>query len=187
MQSLIIFASGNGSNAQAIISYFKEGKDVEISLIVSNKSDAGVLQIANEENIPSLILTKAELSSADTLERLQTFKPTLIVLAGFLLKIPASFVAAFPRKIINIHPALLPSFGGKGMWGHHVHQAVIDAQETQSGITIHTIDEVYDRGEILLQARCEVLPTDDASSLAAKVQKLEHYFFPRTLDFLLQA
>jgi len=187
MKSLIIFASGRGSNAQAILDYFKDNKEVVVSLIVSNKSNAGVLELAKSAGIPHVVIPKAEWNTEASLQLFAAHQPSLIILAGFLLKVPESLVAAFPGRIINIHPALLPKHGGKGMWGHHVHEAVLAAGDCETGITIHRIDEVYDRGEILLQARCPVLAGDTSDSLAARVLKLEHFYFPRVIDFLLKS
>jgi phosphoribosylglycinamide formyltransferase-1 len=185
MQSLIIFASGKGSNAQAIIDYFR-GTDVKVSLIVSNKADAGVLDIAKNEHIPFLIINKQTMHEALLLEQLQDYKPSLIILAGFLWKVPDAVIHAFPDSIINIHPALLPNYGGKGMYGHHVHEAVIANKEKESGITIHYVNEHYDEGNIIAQERCEVTADDTPDTLAGKIHKLEHYFFPRTIEFLLK-
>jgi len=183
--SIILFASGGGSNARAIIQHFKASKVATVALIVCNKPQAGVLDIAKEENIPTCILTKEMLHSDAFIATLKSYQASYIVLAGFLWHIPASLVAAFSDKIINIHPSLLPRYGGKGMHGMHVHEAVIAAKETISGITIHKVDEVYDNGQYLLQAYCNVSPEDDAASLARKVLKLEHFYFPRLLEQLL--
>lgn len=184
--SIIIFASGRGSNAQAIIDYFKKNNEAKVSLIVSNKVDAGVLSIAKEEGIPSLVINKETFSTDEFCDQLKEHNPSLIILAGFLWKVPANVIAAFPEKIINIHPALLPKYGGKGMYGHHVHNAVLHASETTSGITIHYVNEIYDAGSKILQAHCPVKADDDADSLAGRIHKLEHYFFPRTIAYLLQ-
>jgi phosphoribosylglycinamide formyltransferase 1 len=186
MQSLIIFASGKGSNAQAIIDFFRPNRDIKISLIISNNPSAGVLDIAAKESIPSLVINKQQFNDAGFVATLQEHDPALIILAGFLWKIPDAVVKAFPDNIINVHPALLPKYGGKGMYGHHVHNAVIDAGEAESGISIHYVNEVYDSGDIIVQARTQVTESDTADSLARKVHKLEHYFFPRTIDFLLK-
>lgn len=183
--SIILFASGGGSNARAIIQHFKASKVATVALIVCNKPHAGVLDIAKEENIPTCILTKEMLHSEAFIATLKSYQASYIVLAGFLWHIPASLVTAFTDKIINIHPSLLPKYGGKGMHGMHVHEAVIAAKETISGITIHKVDEVYDNGQYLLQAYCSVSPADDATSLARKVLKLEHFYFPRLLEQLL--
>lgn len=185
MQSLIIFASGKGSNAQAIIDYFRD-KNVKVSLIVSNKADAGVLDIAKNEHIPFLIINKQTINEALLLEQLQEQQPALIILAGFLWKVPDTVIRTFPNQIINVHPALLPKYGGKGMYGHHVHEAVIANSEKESGITIHYVNEHYDEGDIITQARCRVMSNDTPETLAHNIHKLEHYFFPRTIEFLLQ-
>jgi phosphoribosylglycinamide formyltransferase-1 len=186
MHSLIIFASGRGSNAQAIIDYFRQTGKATVSLIVSNKADAGVLDIARKEMIPFLIVDRESFKETLLIEQLQEYKPSLIVLAGFLWKIPDALVQAFPDKIINIHPALLPNYGGKGMYGHHVHNAVVAARDAESGITIHYVNEVYDSGNIIVQARCKVHSDDTAGSLAERIHHLEHYYFPRTIEFLLE-
>ncbi len=186
MHNIIIFASGKGSNAAAIIDYLKEKSFASIALIVSNKKDAGVLDIAAKENIPSIVVDKELFHSQEFAQKIQSFNPSLIVLAGFLWKIPEGLVKAFPLKIINIHPALLPEFGGKGMYGHHVHDAVLKADKKESGITIHFVNEIYDSGDIIVQARCKVEEQEDANSLAEKIHHLEHFFFPKTIEFLLK-
>lgn len=186
MHSLIIFASGKGSNAAAIIDYFKKTGEARVSLIVSNKADAGVLDIAKKEEIPFLIVDRQTINETMILEQLASYEPSLIVLAGFLWKVPDQIIKAYPDQIINIHPALLPNYGGKGMYGHHVHNAVLSAGDKESGISIHYVNEVYDSGNIIVQARCAVHETDTADMLAEKVHKLEHYFFPRTIEYLLQ-
>lgn len=186
MYSLVIFASGRGSNAQAIIDYFKKTGQAKVTLIVSNKADAGVLNIANTEGIPSMVINRQDISSQTFISTLQQYNPHYIILAGFLWKIPQQMVEAFPEKIVNIHPALLPKYGGKGMYGNNVHEAVIAAAEHESGITIHYVDEVYDNGCKILQAHCLVTPSDDATSLADKIHKLEHFFYPRTIEYLLE-
>jgi phosphoribosylglycinamide formyltransferase-1 len=185
MQSLIIFASGKGSNAQAIIDHFKHGNKVRVALIVSNKADAGVLDIARKELIPFLVIDKQTFKETLLVEQMMEYKPSLIVLAGFLWKVPGTIINAFPGKIINIHPALLPSYGGKGMFGHNVHNAVIAAKEQESGITVHYVNEVYDSGNIIVQARCPVHEADTADTLAKRIHHLEHFYFPRAIEFLL--
>lgn len=185
MHSLIIFASGRGSNAQAIIDYFRGSPLAKVSLIISNKADAGVLEIATREHIPFLIVNRHTIQETLLLEQLQEHKPSLLILAGFLWKVPDTVIHAFPNQIINIHPALLPHYGGKGMYGHHVHEAVITDKKTESGITIHYVNEHYDEGNIIAQARCAVNTNDTPGTLAHKIHKLEHYFFPRTIEFLL--
>ncbi|HTM66100.1 MAG TPA: phosphoribosylglycinamide formyltransferase [Flavipsychrobacter sp.] len=185
MHSLVLFASGKGSNAQAIIDYFREHPIAKVSLIVSNKADAGVLDIARKEHIPFLIVDRQSFSQALLPDQIQACNPSLIILAGFLWRIPTTLTDAFRGKIINIHPALLPDHGGKGMYGHHVHNAVLAAGKKETGITIHYVDEVYDSGDIIVQARCKVLEDDTADTLASRIHELEHYFFPRTIDYLL--
>jgi phosphoribosylglycinamide formyltransferase-1 len=186
MKRLVIFASGRGSNAQAIADFFQKKGGAEIALIVSNKAQAGVLDIARQQGIPTLLTNRAGMSERAFIENIRSAAPDLIVLAGFLLRLPPALIEAFPNRILNIHPALLPKWGGQGMWGHHVHEAVLGAGELQSGITIHLVDEEYDHGTMLLQASCPVLPGDDADTLAARIQKLEHYYYPRAIQFLLQ-
>lgn len=185
MHSLIIFASGRGSNAQAIIDHFRSNGKAKVSLIVTNKANAGVIGIAEQEQIPFLIVNNKTLNESLLIDQLRSYNPSLIVLAGFLKKIPDSMVAAFPNKIINIHPALLPKYGGKGMYGAHVHNAVIDAKEQESGITIHYVNEKYDDGAAIIQATCTINDSDDPDSLAQKIHKLEHFYYPRTIEFLL--
>jgi len=185
MHSLVIFASGAGSNAAAIIDYFKKNGKARVSLIVSNKAEAGVLDIARREEIPFLIINKKTFAETLLIEQINDCKPSLIVLAGFLWKIPETLVHAFPGKIINIHPALLPNYGGKGMYGHHVHDAVIAAKDQESGITIHYVNEHYDEGNTILQARCKIAENDTPADLAKNIHKLEHFYFPRAIEFLL--
>lgn len=186
MHSLIIFASGRGSNAAAIIEHFKRLGHASVSLIVTNKANAGVLDIARAEHIPFLVIDKQSFNETLIIDQLQSYKPSLIILAGFLWKIPDHIIQAFPGKIINIHPALLPAYGGKGMYGHHVHNAVLSARDAESGITIHYVNEVYDSGNIIVQARCPVHSHDTADSLAERIHQLEHFYFPRAIEFLLQ-
>ncbi len=183
--NIAIFASGAGSNAQKIIDHFKNSDLVKISLIVCNKPGAGVLAIATKENIPVLLIEKEKFIHANAYtDELKAKKIDLIVLAGFLWKIPDRLIKAFPRKIINIHPALLPKFGGKGMYGNFVHQAVINAGEIESGITIHYVDEHYDNGDTIFQARCAVLESDTPESLAQRIHLLEHAHYPAIIEQL---
>lgn len=184
---IAIFASGAGSNAQQIINYFKNDPTISIALIVSNKPEAGVLKIAGEEAIPSLIIEKEAFFRGDGyVKELQNRNIEWIILAGFLWKIPLSLIKAFPGKIINIHPALLPKYGGKGMYGHFVHEAVIAAGEKESGITIHFVDEQYDHGQSIFQSTCSVDQEDTAESLAKKVQTLEHRHYPEVIEKLIK-
>ena len=185
MQSLIIFASGTGTNADAIIQYFKGNGKAKVALIVSNKADAGVLDIARREEIPFLIIDKKTFNETLLVEQIADYKPSLIVLAGFLWKIPRALITQYPDRIINIHPALLPGYGGKGMYGARVHDAVIAAGDKESGISIHYVNEVYDDGGIILQARCAIAQGDSAHELAKRIHKLEHFYYPRAIEFLL--
>ncbi len=185
--NIAIFASGAGSNAKKIIEYFSSSKNINIALIVCNKPGAGVLQIAAQNNIPSLLIEKERFFKADAyLPELQKHHINFIVLAGFLWKVPTALINAYQKKIVNIHPALLPKFGGKGMYGHFVHEAVIAGKETQSGITIHYVDELYDHGAVIFQASCHVTADDTPESLAQKIHVLEHEHYPKTIAGLLQ-
>lgn len=185
-KNLIILASGAGSNAQAIINYFRDNPAVKISLIASNKPEAGVLRIAQKENIPTLIIEKEPFFRGKAYaDQFSALHPSLIILAGFLWKIPPALIAAFPEKIINIHPALLPKYGGKGMYGMHVHQAVKAAGDPQTGITIHQVDEKYDHGTHIFQAVTSVSPDDTPESIAQKVHQLEHQHYPRVIRDIL--
>lgn len=184
--NIIIFASGAGSNAQQIINYFKKDKKTKIALIVCNNPRAGVLQIAANEGIPVLLIQKEEFFKNGYLKEIKKYHPDLIILAGFLWKIPEILITHFPNQIINIHPALLPAYGGKGMYGTAVHKAVIDANEKESGITIHYVDDKYDHGEIIFQARCFLDPEETPESLAHKIHKLEHQYFAVTIENILK-
>ncbi len=187
IKRVAIFASGAGSNAEKIIEHFKEHPFIIISLIVSNKKNAGVLQIAHREQIPSLLIDKENFYQSDKdLNHLKNIGIDFIILAGFLWKMPVNFIKTFPNKIINIHPALLPKYGGKGMYGHFVHEAVINNKEKESGISIHFVDEVYDNGKIILQKTCEVGQMDDAHSLAKKIQVLEHAYFAKCIEAVIE-
>lgn len=187
MKKIAIFASGSGSNAENIAQYFAQNEFVDIRLIITNKADAYVLQRAEKLQIPSLLLTAKDMQDSDrVITILKEYDIDFIVLAGYLLKIPAYLIEQFPNAIINIHPALLPKFGGKGMYGAHVHEAVVAAQEKQSGITIHYVNEHYDEGAIIFQATCPVLPSDTADDVAAKVHTLEYSHFPHIIEEVLR-
>lgn len=180
---IAIFASGAGSNAQKIIDHFRGHPSIKVSLIVCNNPSAGVLQIAAKEGIPALLIEKERFSRGDAyIKELKDHNIDFIVLAGFLWKVPSSLINAYPGKIINIHPALLPKYGGKGMYGQAVHQAVINAGEKESGITIHYVDEVYDHGKIIFQANCSVSSSDSADSLAQRIHQLEHEHYPEVIE-----
>ena len=185
-KNIVIFASGAGSNAQKIIDYFRENRNVKVVLIVCNNEKAGVNTIAEKENIPLLLIEKNEFKKTGYLKEIKSFEPSLLVLAGFLWKIPEILIASFPQKIINIHPALLPAYGGKGMYGNAVHAAVIDSNEKLSGITIHYVDEKYDNGKIIVQVSCDVVENDTEESLAKKSHLLEHEYYPKTIAKILE-
>lgn len=187
MTKIAIFASGSGSNAENIANYFKDSNTIDISLIVSNKQDAYVLERARKLGIEAFTFSKTEFETTDNIVNLLRSKDIdFIVLAGFLLKIPENLLKAYPHKIINIHPALLPKFGGKGMYGDNVHKAVVEAKESESGITIHYIDENYDEGDIIFQAKCPVLPEDTYEDIAKKVHILEYTHFPIIIENILK-
>jgi phosphoribosylglycinamide formyltransferase 1 len=184
---ITIFASGAGSNAQQIINYFRNSNLASVALIVCNKPGAGVISIAEKENIPLLLIEKDHFFAGDGyLPQLQQVKTDLIVLAGFLWKIPQVLIDAYPRCIINIHPALLPKYGGKGMYGQYVHEAILNAGEMESGITIHYVDEHYDNGDIIFQTACPVLEGDSPDALAHRIHHLEHLHYPLVIEELLQ-
>ncbi len=182
MTKVAIFASGSGSNAENIALHFKGSNSVIVDCIISNKSDAYVLERAKKMGIESAVFSgKCFAETDEVLNYLHSRGVDFIVLAGFLLKVPQNLLDAYPRRIVNIHPALLPKFGGKGMYGSHVHEAVIAAGETETGITIHFINENYDEGDIIFQASCPVLPTDTPDSVAEKVHRLEYQYFPTVI------
>jgi phosphoribosylglycinamide formyltransferase-1 len=186
VKHLAIFASGTGSNAQKIIDHFRNSSSVKIAVIACNKPRAGVLSIAEKENIPVLLIEKEKFFRGDAyVNELKEKQTDLIILAGFLWKIPSALIKAFPGNIINIHPALLPKHGGKGMFGDNVHAAVIAAGEKESGITIHYVDEHYDNGDIIFQANCPVFPGDTPESLAKRIHMLEHRHYPLVIDKLI--
>ena len=188
MKNIAIFASGRGSNAEKIVEYFKKNEGIaSVSLIITNKGDAPVLEMAQKEGIDKYILKrKAFYQTEELLNLLDKYKIDLIVLAGFLWLVPAYLVKAYEGKIINIHPALLPKFGGKGMYGMNVHEAVKAKGEKESGITIHYVNEAYDEGHIIFQAKCSLTDDDQAKDIAQKVQRLEHLHFAPEIAKLLQ-
>jgi formyltetrahydrofolate-dependent phosphoribosylglycinamide formyltransferase len=183
---IAIFASGAGTNAGKIIERFKKNAATRIALVVSNKPGAGVTQVAKDNNIELLLIDKNYLSKDAFVDELKKRKIDFIILAGFLLKLSPSLIQAYPKKIINLHPALLPAYGGQGMYGMRVHEAVIKNKEKQSGITIHFADELYDHGEIIFQSTCDISPTDTAETLSLKIQQLEHTHFPEVAEQVLQ-
>jgi formyltetrahydrofolate-dependent phosphoribosylglycinamide formyltransferase len=181
--NIAIFASGAGSNAARIIQYYKNNKKIRVALIACNKPGAGVLQIAAANGIPVLMIERKRFSEGDAyVEELRKLDIQWIVLAGFLWKIPSALISAWRSRIINIHPALLPKYGGKGMYGKFVHEAVIAAGDQQSGISIHYVDEIYDHGEVIRQERCDIDSNETADSLAEKIHLLEHKYFPGVIE-----
>jgi phosphoribosylglycinamide formyltransferase-1 len=182
-----IFASGAGSNAQKLIDHFRHHSLIKIALIVCNKPDAGVLTIAQKENIPILLIEKETFFRGNAyVDEIKQHNVDFIVLAGFLWKVPVALIKAFPQCIINIHPALLPNYGGKGMYGRFVHEAVIEAKEKESGISIHYVDELYDHGQLIFQARCTIDANDTADSLAHKIHALEHEHYPIIVEKVIR-
>lgn len=186
MNRIAIFASGSGSNAENIIQYFADNKEVEVCLILSNKEDAYVLQRAKNYNIPSFVFSNSQLQSSQiVLDKLKECNASIVVLAGFLLKIPENLIDAYKNKIVNIHPALLPKYGGRGMYGIHVHRAVVDNQETETGISIHYVNKHYDEGAIIFQAKCDLDRLDSPEQVQQKVQELEAIHFPKVIESIL--
>ncbi len=182
MKKIAIFASGSGSNAENIIQYFAQKPQFCVKSVFCNVPDAYVLERAKKYRIPSFVFNREEFRNPDKVFRqLQEQEIDFIVLAGFLWLMPSFITAAWPNKIVNIHPALLPAYGGKGMYGHHVHEAVIAAGEKERGITIHYVNDHYDQGAIIFQAKCPVLPTDTPDDLAARVHELEYRYFPQII------
>lgn len=181
--NIAIFASGTGTNAQKLIDHFRNHSYIKIALIACNKPGAGVLTIAQKENIPSLLIEKEKFFRGNAyVDELKQHNISFIVLAGFLWKIPVQLISAYPQRIINIHPALLPNYGGKGMYGRFVHEAVIAANEKESGISVHYVDELYDHGQLIFQARCTIEPGDTPDSLAQKIHDLEHAHYPLIVE-----
>lgn len=184
---LCIFASGGGSNAENIISYFQNHNQIEVVLVLTNNRNAGVILRCNKLDVPCAVFSKEELNDGTVSGLLKDSHINLIVLAGFLLKIPIALIKEFPERILNIHPALLPGFGGKGMYGDHVHRAVLEAGEKVTGITIHLVNEEYDKGKILYQSKIEVHEGEGPKSLAQRIHQLEYAHFPRVIEEYVQA
>ncbi len=186
-RNIAIFVSGGGTNCENIIRYFQGSATVSTALVVSNKADAYALVRASNLGVPTEVVTKAELAdSKRVLALLEKFDISFIVLAGFLPMIPDYLIDAFPRRIINVHPALLPKYGGKGMWGHHVHEAVKAAGETETGMTVHYVTPVCDSGEIIAQFKTPLQPGDTADDIAAREHELEMKYFPEVIERVLQ-
>lgn len=181
--NIAVFASGGGSNAREIIKYFKHSDHVRVSLVLTNNPEARVIKIAGEAGIPCEVFSRQEFRDGEKIvDILARHKIVLIVLAGFLWLIPAYLLAKFKDRIINIHPSLLPDYGGKGMYGHHVHEAVKKAGDEVTGMTVHLVNENYDEGKILFQASCKITPEMTASGIAEEVLKLEHKYYPQVID-----
>lgn len=185
MIRIAVLASGSGSNAQRLIEHFAQHAKARVVLVGCDQPEAGVLQRAWDLGVPSYLFNGAQLKDGTVLKELQGQRIDLMVLAGFMRLIPAELVKAFPQRIVNIHPALLPKYGGKGMYGHHVHEAVVAAKEPESGITIHYVNERYDEGEPLFQAKCAVVPEDTPDTLAARIRALEHVHYPKVVENLV--
>lgn len=186
MSKIAIFASGKGSNADQLMTFFKKSKDISIELVVSNKANAQVLEMAIKHEVESIVITTDDLESNDFIRLLKSKKIDCIVLAGFLKKIPLNLLQEYPNRIINIHPSLLPKYGGKGMYGNNVHKAVIENGEVNSGISIHLVNEEYDKGQMLAQFSCPVERNETISSLSKKVQALEHKHFGLVIETFLK-
>jgi len=186
MTRLALFASGSGTNVENIVRHFESNKEVEIVKIYCNKPNAYVLERADYLGIDSRVFTKTELQDGTIAKELQADEIDLVILAGFLLLVPQNLTQTFENRIINVHPSLLPKYGGKGMYGHHVHEAVIAHKESESGITIHLVNEVYDDGRILFQAKTPIVSGDNAETLAAKIHALEKRHFPQVIATYIQ-
>jgi len=187
MKRIAIFASGSGSNAENIINYFEKVEKVEVCLIISNKSDAFVFQRAKRLGIPFLHITKKQFyKSDDVISILKSLSVDLIVLAGFLWLVPSSLIESFPKRIVNVHPALLPKYGGKGMYGNHVHTAVKENRETETGITIHYVNDAYDEEAIIFQTKVGLSSDDQVEDIVTKIHKLEFEYFPNVIHGVLK-
>lgn len=185
MQNIVIFASGAGSNAENIIRYFKNSTKKSVVAVFTNNANAKVIEKAKNLDVQTIVFNKDELYGDFVLKNLKELNPDLIVLAGFLLKFPEHIIIEYPNKIINIHPALLPKYGGKGMYGKYVHQAVLDNKENETGITIHYVNEQFDEGGIIFQKATSISDCQSADEIANKVHELEQRFFPEIIDQLL--
>ncbi|RTY95775.1 phosphoribosylglycinamide formyltransferase [Flavobacterium sp. GT3R68] len=186
MKKIVLFASGSGTNAENIILHFNKTNSGTVAAVFSNNPDAKVLERAQKLNVPTVVFSKEQFSDGTILQKLIDLKPDLIVLAGFLLKLPHSLVEAFPDKIINIHPALLPKYGGKGMYGMHVHRAIIENKEVETGISIHFVNEHYDEGNIIFQKTVALNGKESPEEVAEKVHQLEQLHFPEVIAELLK-
>jgi phosphoribosylglycinamide formyltransferase-1 len=187
MKKIILFASGNGSNAENIMAYFDMSNAVSVVGIFTNNSDAKVIERAKKYNVPTFVFNKLQLSDDTVLNQLKQLQPDLIVLAGFLLKFPTHIINEFQNKVINIHPALLPNYGGKGMYGMHVHQAVLENKEKETGITVHYVNEHFDEGEFIFQAKVTIENCTNAEEIAQKIHELEKEHFPKVIERFLES
>ena len=186
MNKIAIFASGSGTNASRLISYFKSHKNISVELVVCNNDKALVLNKASESGVDTLLISKSELQTSEKILSILISKEiNFIVLAGFLLKVPEWLIENYTNKIINIHPSLLPKYGGKGMYGHNVHKSVLENSESESGITIHYVNKEYDKGQIIYQAKCRVDKEDTIETLSEKIHKLEYESLPKVVEELL--
>ncbi|MBP4137367.1 phosphoribosylglycinamide formyltransferase [Flavobacterium geliluteum] len=186
MKKIVVFASGSGTNAENIIQYFKKNKIAKVVSVFTNNAAAKVIERAKNHQVPTEIFSKNELLDRNVLQKIQKIAPDLIVLAGFLLKFPDNIIEKYPNKIINIHPALLPNYGGKGMYGMHIHRAVVDNKEKETGISIHFVNEHYDEGAIIFQKSVALESTDTAETVAEKIHELEQKYFPEIISRLLE-
>lgn len=188
MRNIAIFASGSGTNAENIIKYFSNKNSARVALVLSNKRNAMVLKRSADLGVDTFFFEPDDFyRSGKVLLKLREYNIDFIVLAGFLLLVPDTIINSFPKRIVNIHPALLPAYGGKGMYGEAVHRSVLENHEAESGITIHYVNGVYDSGDIIFQARCEVEPGDTCETLASRIHKLEYAHFPRVIEELVSA
>ncbi|WP_373522955.1 phosphoribosylglycinamide formyltransferase [Aquiflexum sp.] len=185
MKNIAILASGSGTNAEEIMKYFQNSSKGKVVLVASNLKEAFVLERAKKFQVPSYNFNKASLQSGELAQKLKDYKVDVVVLAGFLLKIPDNLILAFPKSIVNIHPALLPKYGGKGMYGAKVHEAVKESGDKETGITIHLVNENYDEGKIIFQAAVSISPGDSPETISQKVHRLEYKYFPNVIESLL--
>lgn len=185
MKNIVLFASGSGTNAENIILHFNKSNFAKVVAVFCNNTNAQVLERAKKHNVPTVVFSKEGFDGQSTVLKLTSFRPDLIVLAGFLLKFPISIIEKYPNKIINIHPALLPKYGGKGMYGKHIHKAVLENKETETGISIHYVNEHYDEGNIIFQQNIPILDCETPEAIAEKVHYLEQMHFPEVIEEIL--
>ena len=186
MKKIVIFASGSGTNVENIIKYFAETKIGAVVAVFTNRADAKVIERAQNHRVPVVVFSKDDLIESKILQKINTFRPDLIVLAGFLLKFPENIIEAYPNKIINIHPALLPKYGGKGMYGMNIHRTIVENKEKETGITIHFVNENYDEGNILFQKNIVLSGAETPEEVAGKIHELEQEYFPQVIERLLE-